>query len=1115
LRHGPRIYNLFPLLAGAMPAWADHLPRIAAMGFDWIFVNPFHEPGFSGSLYAIKDPWSVHPLLRGASDAPPAELVRGFVEAAGSHRLGVMMDLVVNHTAKDALLVEAHPDWYRRNPDGTLRSPGAVDPVDPRNVTVWGDLAELDYSDPRKRDAQVAYWSGLVAHYQGLGMRGFRCDAAYQVPVEVWRPLIDEARRRDPDCLFAAETLGCTPEQVLALADAGFDVLFNSAKWWDFRADWLLEQYEAFRAIAPSIAFPESHDTPRLAVELEGGDEASLLRHYRLRYLFAACFSAGVMIPMGFEYGFRKPLHVVDSRPGDWEHELRGAPFDLTGYIAEVNALKAALPALAVEGPQRRATSPHAGAVALVRLDRGDALAADHAAVTLLNPDPARPVGIDPGPVLVAAGGRLTRFTEVTPGREPAELQPGRPITLQPLEARVFRGGPAPAPRLAAPGALAKAARRRLEQLAASRVVIERVWPELDGGRFPVKRLVGDVLEVHADIFCDGHDKIDAELLWRRQDERRWRRTPMSFVDNDRWRGTFPLTDNARHLYTIEAWRDLFASWRVEVMKKLDAGLEVSLELTEGRLLLERSASEAEGADGRALAAALARAEELAGHQGELIGHMLSDELARLMRRAGIRTNPSRYERELELVVDRTAAGFAAWYELFPRSQSGDPARHGTFRDVVRRLPYVRGMGFDVLYFTPIHPIGRKNRKGRNNSLEPLPGDPGSPYAIGSLEGGHRALHPELGDWDDFAALVEAAHDHGLEIALDYAIQCAPDHPWIEHHPEWFDWRPDGSIKYAENPPKKYEDIVNVHFYRDALPAIWYELRDDILFWVGKGVKTFRVDNPHTKPVPFWEWMIREVQDRHPEVVFLSEAFTRPKMMKRLAKVGFTQSYSYFTWRNTKDELVEYLTELTQTECREYMRVNFFTNTPDINPHYLQTSGRPGFQVRLVLAATLSPVYGIYNGFELCEGRPVPGKEEYLDSEKYEIKAWDYDRPGNIRDYVTRVNLIRRNNPALWELGNLRFYNAWNDNIVYYGKTSPAGDNVVLVAVNLDPHQAHGAHFEVPLWELGLPDDAVVEAEELLGGARLVWHGKVQHMWLDPVANPCAIWRIVPPGLPG
>jgi starch synthase (maltosyl-transferring) len=446
---------------------------------------------------------------------------------------------------------------------------------------------------------------------------------------------------------------------------------------------------------------------------------------------------------------------------------------------------------------------------------------------------------------------------------------------------------------------------------------------------------------------------------------------------------------------------------------------------------------------------------------------------------------------------------------MFPRSQSGDASRHGTFADVITRLPYVRDLGFDVLYSTPIHPIGLTNRKGRNNALKAEPGDAGSTYAIGSAEGGHDAIHPQLGTFADFERLVSEARAHDLEIALDFAIQCSPDHPWIREHPEWFDWRPDGTIKVAENPPKKYEDIVNVHFYREAFPAIWYELRDTVLFWSERGVRIFRVDNPHTKPFPFWEWLIREVHGRFPDVIFLSEAFTRPKPMMRLAKLGFTQSYTYFTWRNAKHELTEYLVELTRGEAREYFRPNFFVNTPDINPYYLHTSGRPGFQVRLVLAATLACNYGIYNGFELCEGRPIPGKEEYLDSEKYELKAWDWDRPGHIREDIRLINRLRREHPALQQLQNLNFYNAWNDQILYYGKFTPDKQDFVLIAVNLDPHNPQGCHFEVPLWEFGLPDAASIDVEDLVTRNRFTWTGKIQHVLLDPNVRPYAIWRLL------
>ena len=650
---------------------------------------------------------------------------------------------------------------------------------------------------------------------------------------------------------------------------------------------------------------------------------------------------------------------------------------------------------------------------------------------------------------------------------------------------------------------------QRLRELAVSRVAIEAVSPEINGGRYVAKAVAGEALRVEADIFCDGHDKIDAAILYRFVGQSEWIEAPMRFFDNDRWRGEIPITRDVPHEFTIIAWRDLFASWRDEVRKKTAAGQRVSSELLEGRAVIEQAAAgeRATGPDEKALAKLL-QTFDAAHDDNTHLQSLLAEEVAALYRRAGPRTNLTRYDKALNVWVDRPKAAFSAWYELMPRSQSGDPKRHGTFDDVITRLPYIRDLGFDVLYMPPIHPIGRINRKGRNNSLTAKKDDPGSPYAIGSAEGGHDALHPELGDFDDFARLIDAAAEHGMEIALDFAIQCAPDHPWIKEHPEWFDWRPDGTIKFAENPPKKYEDIVNVHFYRDAIPSLWYALRDVVLFWAEKRVRIFRVDNPHTKPLPFWEWMIGEVQSRYPDVIFLSEAFTRPKMMKRLAKVGFTQSYTYFTWRNTKQELTEYLTELTTTECRYYMRPNFFVNTPDINPVYLQSSGRPGFQVRLVLAATLAGNYGIYNGFELCEAGALPGKEEYVDSEKYEIRAWDWDRPGNIRDDITLINRLRREQPALRDFTNLFFYNAWDNNILYYGRRTPDLDNFLLFAVNLDPHAAHVADFEVPLWEFGLPDEASIGVEDMVTGERFTWTGKIQHMRLDPAVRPYAIWRL-------
>ena len=1107
---GPRIYNLFPPLVGSVTQWVTHIPRIADMNFNWIYLNPFQIEGRSGSIYAVKDPYSLNEIARGAT--PPSDefsALRHFADVANRHGIRVMMDLVINHTASDALLVEDHPNWYRRNADGTLYSPRAIDPVDPSQVTIWGDLAEFDYDTPPIRTALIDYWSAYVQHYASLGFHGFRCDAAYQVPAAVWRAIIDTGRRSVPDLVFVAETLGCTPPQILALADAGFDFIFNSAKWWDFSASWLLDQYEQHRLIAPSIAFPESHDTERLAAQIGSDDEVSVVSWLKFHLLFAACFSSGLMMPVGFEYGFRRKLDVVRTQPTDWEQ----TGLDLTTFVAEVNNMKASVPTLNREGAQRRITAPSNPVVGLLRLSGGHPVGSEECVITLLNPDKQQSHSLAVAPLLAETGGTFAHFADVTPLMAPVDFNPEDTISLEPLCVRVFRG----TRQVSATGAgvlrrngspIIFAPHASLDELATHRVAIERVYPEIDGGRFAIKRIVGDILDVWADIFSDGHDKLQVRIRYRTQSSPEWSEAPMTFFDNDRWVGHINLIHNTEYLYTIEAWRDLFGSWQADIIKKRNAGQNIDIELEEGAILIEKAAARAHDTDHAYLISILAEAAALKQQPAALAELFLTDEIHETVLRWAERTNLSRYPRELRVTVDRQAARYSAWYEMMPRSQSGTTARSGTFDDVVARLPYVREMGFDVLYFPPIHPIGHTNRKGRNNSLTAQTDDPGSPYAIGSEAGGHAALHPDLGTFDDFDRLVRAAHRHGLEIALDFAIQCSPDHPWIKEHPEWFDWRPDGTIKFAENPPKKYEDIVNLHLYRDAFPGAWYALRDVILFWVDRGVKIFRVDNPHTKPLPFWEWLIAEVQRAHPDTIFLSEAFTRPKMMKRLAKVGFTQSYTYFTWRTTKHELTDYLIELTQDEPKEYYRPNFFTNTPDINPYHLQSGGRPAFIIRAALAATLSSNYGIYCGFELCEATPIPGKEEYLDSEKYEIKVWDWNRAGHIRNHIARLNRIRRDNPALHELSNLRFYTAHNEHVLLYGKMTAAKDNAILIAVNLDPYHSQACDFEVPLWEFGLPDDAVIGAEELLTESAFRWQGKIQHVRLDPDINPCAIWRL-------
>ncbi|MFC5696266.1 alpha-1,4-glucan--maltose-1-phosphate maltosyltransferase [Pseudomonas sp. GCM10022186] len=641
------------------------------------------------------------------------------------------------------------------------------------------------------------------------------------------------------------------------------------------------------------------------------------------------------------------------------------------------------------------------------------------------------------------------------------------------------------------------------------RLAIEGVEPVVEGGRFPVKCICGQSLEVRAVIFADGHDQLAADLLWRMSGQQDWRRAPMEHLGNDHWAARLTAEREGRLEFAIEAWQDVYASFRYELLKKYGAGVPVRLELAEGASLVRLIAGKAPPHMGAELGRLLARLDGCQGMQDQL-ALFVEPEVGALMRRAEHRPHLLRSP-VYPVEVERRLALFGSWYELFPRSESGDPKRHGTFADVRRRLPDIARMGFDVLYFPPIHPIGRTHRKGPNNSLQAGPDDPGSPYAIGSEEGGHEAIHPQLGSLEDFRMLVDSARAHGLEVALDFAIQCSPDHPWLKTHPGWFGWRPDGTIRHAENPPKKYEDIVNVDFYSDAaIPGLWLALRDVVLGWVDQGVTLFRVDNPHTKPLPFWEWLIADVRHRHPRVIFLSEAFTRPAMMARLGKLGFSQSYTYFTWRNTKAELQQYFTELNQPPWRDCFRPNFFVNTPDINPSFLQHSGRPGFLIRAALATMGSGLWGMYSGFEICEAAPVPGKEEYLDSEKYQLRAREYDAPGNIREEIARLNMIRRDNPALQTHLGFQAYNAWNDQILYFGKRTGDLSNFILVAISLDPHQVQEAHFELPLWEFGLADDADLEGEDLMNGHRWTWHGKVQWMRIDPAHLPFGIWRVRP-----
>jgi starch synthase (maltosyl-transferring) len=580
------------------------------------------------------------------------------------------------------------------------------------------------------------------------------------------------------------------------------------------------------------------------------------------------------------------------------------------------------------------------------------------------------------------------------------------------------------------------------------RVIVEGVAPQVNEGRYPAKTTVGEDVAVEADVYADGHDVVAAVLLWRKQGETAWRETTMEALGNDRFRATFPAEiEFATYEFTVEGWVDRYETWKHGLDKKIAAGQDVASERLEEPLLPK--------------------------DRGRSLG--------------------TRYERILTVIVERERARFGSWYEMFPRSS-------GRFADAEKLLPYIAAMNFDVLYLPPIHPIGTSFRKGRNNTLKPAPGDPGSPWAIGAPAGGHTAIEPGLGTLADFDRFVKAAKKHRLEIALDIAFQASPDHPYVKKHPEWFRHRPDGTIKYAENPPKKYQDIYPFDFESDDWQALWRELKGVIEFWIARGVTIFRVDNPHTKPFPFWEWALGAIRREHPETIFLAEAFTRPKIMRHLAKIGFSQSYSYFTWRNTKDELEEYFTELTQTDVRDYMRPNLFANTPDILHEYLQKGGRPAFQARLVLAATLGANYGIYSGFELCENVPVrEGSEEYLDSEKYQLRPRDFTHPDSLSELIARVNAIRRAHPALQFDRGLEFHDTDNPQLICFSKRLPLdGDDPVLVVVNLDPINMQHGHIKLPLAAWKLPLDSLVEAEDLLSDEIYMWRGEWNYVRLDP-----------------
>jgi starch synthase (maltosyl-transferring) len=640
------------------------------------------------------------------------------------------------------------------------------------------------------------------------------------------------------------------------------------------------------------------------------------------------------------------------------------------------------------------------------------------------------------------------------------------------------------------------------------RVVIENVAPAVDGGRFPAKRCLGERVAVEADCLCDGHDLVFAALRYRPEGVSRWQQVPMQQVEQDRFRGEFEPDRLGTWYFSIAAWVDRFRSWQRDFARR-EQDDDVRIAARAGSVLIAEIAERA----GREEAARLNEwAKQLSSVQdAEKLRSLGADAtLVALAGRYAVPHFESVCAREYALTIERARAGYGAWYELFPRSTASSAGAHGSFKTLIERLPYVADMGFDVLYLPPIHPIGERHRKGRNNTPSAAPGEPGSPWGIGGRAGGHKAIHPELGTMDDFRRLLEAAAALGIEVALDIAFQCSPDHPYVKSHPEWFKRRPDGSIQYAENPPKRYQDIYPLDFETGEWRSLWNELAGIVEFWMDAGVHIFRVDNPHTKAFPFWQWLIERARRQNPEVIFLSEAFTRPKVMQRLAKLGFSQSYTYFTWRNTKHELTEYFTSLGQEPVRDYLRPNCWPNTPDILPEYLQHGGRPAFMVRLVLAATLAASYGIYGpAFELMEAQArEPGAEEYLDSEKYQLRHWDLQRADSLASFIRRVNRIRRENPALHSDRSLRFHEVSDDALICYSKVAPGGDNAIVVVANLDPFQARGGNVTLDLDALGLPGERTYQMHELLTGARYLWRGPLNAVRLDPHTTPAHIFRV-------
>ncbi|HEX2148333.1 MAG TPA: maltotransferase domain-containing protein [Pseudorhizobium sp.] len=1062
----PKIYYVHPLQLNGLDAWQEAFRHAAGLGFDTVLSAPLFKRGGNTSIFVSQDIDRIDPRLGLGEDL--GEVLKSLTGAANRLDIRLMLDLVVDKVAK------------QDSGSGQIVSDPRISPDQS-----CSDTLDLSPSDETYRHLEA--WRSRIATMAQAGVAGFRCLGLERVPAEAWASLIRHGHSSANEVQFIAWTPGIQFERRRALAQAGFDGCFSSLAWWNMEDSWLAEEHLIQRELGYQIAFPEAPFAKRLA---HGTESVEVLERRALRSLkLSAYLGGGLMIPMGFEYGASTPL---DQMCGDGLG-LAGfrdrSAFDISGEIRAVNAMLGKSVGDFERRPFTLISASNTSAVAILQSDREDLRTSDKVRAIIVNRDLRR-----------SAAPPLNAIQQVASSFLPLmEKEGSTGPRLMPGEIRILEGQASKPIQSASPlPDLTLAA-------AAPRLAIEKIAPSVDEGRFSVKRVVGERVRVEADIFGDGHDPLAAALIWRAADEEDWQEVRMQLFENDRWYAEFTPRRMGRHEYVVEAWKNLFAIFRYEFGKKHDARLDLRLEIQEGANLLQAAVDSSSGELKAAIGRILDDLRNAPEHrQIELLLDLHTSELMAKADRRPFRVR----SQVIPLEAERLGASFASWYELFPRSQSGDTNRHGTFDDVIRRLPAIREMGFDVVYFPPIHPIGSTNRKGRNNSLKAAPGDPGSPYAIGSEAGGHEAIHPELGTFEDFRRLVAAAQEQGMEIALDLAIQASPDHPWLKQHPGWFDWRPDGTIRYAENPPKKYEDIVNVDFYaKDAIPSLWQELRDIVQMWVDQGVKLFRVDNPHTKPFPFWEWLIADIRSRQPEVIFLSEAFTKPKVMYRLAKIGFSQSYTYFTWRNAKWELEQYMREITTEAPKDFFRPHFFVNTHDINPDFLQNAPRPAYVIRAALAATLSGLWGVYNGFELCEGRPDAKRKEYADSEKYEIRAWDWDRPGNIKHEIGLLNRIRKENPALHSHLGLTLLTAWNDNVMFFEKASPGRENVLLIAISLDPHNTQEADVEIPLWSWNLPDNASLPMEDLISGHKFTWTGKWQRLRLEP-GMPFGIWRV-------